>query len=713
MSAGAVMNMLRPRARQPFVAKSSPAARAPAERLEAGPVLTGSFDALDFDTEAASSQYYHIPPDPIGAAGPSHLVCVVNTTIQWYTKGGTLLGGKRLGMDATTAVGSFFETLSPLTQTFDPKVIYDQYEGRFLVVALEQTDISRGDPADTSRIFLAVSATSDPTGDWYFAQRDAKIFYTGAYRWADYPGIAVDDKAVYITANMFGFGSTPGYITSALWIFNKGVSGGLYAGLTATSATWINPHSAVGVPAAPMQPAHMFGTVPAGLGTFLSRYSGLSDGTDEYLSIMWVNNPLGSTTIGHAYVNCGAIDQYATALPGAPQPGTSSLISTNDRRTLNAVWRDGQLYISTTLLPPSGADAGQATAHWFNVSTSSLPTLSLTDQGDVGGEDIATGTHTFFPSVAVDASGDLGIGFSASASTIYPGAYFTGRVAGDQAGTNRGSGVLRAGVDFYVRTFGTGSNRWGDFSGSSIDPSDGSFWFFNEYAIARGTDFGGEDGRWGTAFGNLSPAALPVQIASFTGGYEEGRGVLLRWETVSEVNNFGFEIQKAQVPLLGYETLPNSFVPGHGTTNERHRYSFRDLNPAGGTWYYRLKQTDLDGSTHLTQGVRIEVSPVAMARLVPARTSLTQNYPNPFNPATTIRYGVPARSEVEMILFNTLGQKVLTLVKGEKDAGYHEVKFDASAYPTGVYFYRLRVRAAVGTEGDAAYVQTRKLVVTR
>jgi hypothetical protein len=87
---------------------------------------------------------------------------------------------------------------------------------------------------------------------------------------------------------------------------------------------------------------------------------------------------------------------------------------------------------------------------------------------------------------------------------------------------------------------------------------------------------------------------------------------------------------------------------------------------------------------------------------IPADYSLSQNYPNPFNPSTTIRYGLPSRSHVTLAVFNTLGQRVTTLVQGEQEAGYHEVKFDASELASGVYLYRVQA---------GEFVQTRKLLL--
>jgi hypothetical protein len=98
------------------------------------------------------------------------------------------------------------------------------------------------------------------------------------------------------------------------------------------------------------------------------------------------------------------------------------------------------------------------------------------------------------------------------------------------------------------------------------------------------------------------------------------------------------------------------------------------------------------------------ITDVKSGELPPRSYILGQNYPNPFNPGTTIRYGLPHRSAVQLNFFNTLGQQVAVLQNGEQEAGYHEVKFDASGLSSGVYFYRLQA-------GD--FVSTKKLLLLK
>lgn len=473
------------------------------------------FLSTDFDDNGTyNSGYRFIPPDNHAAAGPNHLVNVVNTTISFHQKDGTL--DNRYGLE------SFFSSLSPLTATFDPKVLYDQYEGRWVVITMEKTS-----GPDTSRMFVAVSDDADPNGTWYFSEFDTAVNVSGTDYWADYPGFAVDEEAVYITSNLFSFasGSWGGV---RVWILEKGVdAGGFYDSGGSLVVSELDPYAGGGIDTT-TQVSHMFGPSPAaGVGVFLVSYSGINDGTNEYVQVVRLDDPLSSPSFTQQYISLGDLEALAGDLPGMPQAGSSELISSNDRRALNAVWRDGYLWITMTIDPNSGVDSGQATAMWVKLDTSNLANLTLADSGTIGGEDIATGTFTTFPSIAVNADEDVVVGFSASAPTIYAGAYFATREVSDPAGFMGNSVTVKEGVDHYYRAFGGSRNRWGDYSATVVDPADGCFWVYNQWADTRGTLISGEDGRWGTAYAKTcnTPDNLPPDAVDDTASVDEDDSV--------------------------------------------------------------------------------------------------------------------------------------------------------------------------------------------
>jgi hypothetical protein len=482
------------------------------------PALEGALD-LNFegfrfiDNAAQNNGYIFIPPDPMGAAGMSRLVAVVNAMLECRTKGGYLKW--------RSGLASFYSDLAPKTNTFDPKIVYDEHANRFVVLALERVGGGGNmHPANESRLLIAVSKNDTPrsatSDDWTYAAIDAKTIYNlpAPYGtrdgWADYPGLEVGPEAVYITSNIFGF--SPGYYFGVnLWILDKGLgSGGLYDGGPLSYS--VHDPYAGGGSVTTTQPTQIHGAagVGGGVGTFLVSYSGLRDGTGlEYVQVISVLDPLGSMggpNFVQQYIPVADIDSPGS-LPDAPQAGTNDLIEVNDRRALDAVWRDGTLWMTATTLPPTGPEAGETTAYWFALDTSGgAGALALADHGPIGGEDIAAGTYTFFPAVAVNALGDAMFGFSASAPSIYAGAYAAGRQVGDAAGTVQPTLTIKAGKDWYYRVFSGTRNRWGDYSGMCVDPEEtDKFWVFNEFADTRGTPTSGgtQDGQWGTVWGRV------------------------------------------------------------------------------------------------------------------------------------------------------------------------------------------------------------------
>jgi hypothetical protein len=508
ISGGAEASGLSPRVKDVSYLRGSPTDRT-REVMSFVPGI--GFLAYNFDDNATETGgWLFIPPDPCGAAGLDRVMAVVNVGIECRDKLG--------GLIFRDALRDFFSPLGAQTLgtfTFDPKIVYDHYEGRFVVVALERWATALGDPSNESRILVAVSKTSTPAtataADWWFMAINSKINIGGSDHWADYPGFEVDEEAVYVTANMFPFAAGAGGVR--LWIIDKGVAAGFYAGGPAAWAVY-NPIPA-GFFNMTMMPALVFGAggVGPGIGTFLVGYNSLTyggPGANEAVQVIRVDNPLGAVAFTGEFVTVGDLEDVGGVygfppLPDAPQSSTAALIEVNDSRALDAVWRDNSLWFTTTINPNFAndpANVGQTTAHWFRLDTSAVPApITVADQGNIGGEDIAGGTWTFFPSVAVNGNNDAKFGFAASAQTIFCGAYFAGREATDPPGTVQGSGVVQAGVDYYLRTFGAGRNRWGDYSGAAVDPfDDTTFWVFNEYAEVRGTGTPPEDGRWGTAW---------------------------------------------------------------------------------------------------------------------------------------------------------------------------------------------------------------------
>jgi hypothetical protein len=182
--------------------------------------------------------------------------------------------------------------------------------------------------------------------------------------------------------------------------------------------------------------------------------------------------------------------------------------------------------------------------------------------------------------------------------------------------------------------------------------------------------------------------ALPIQLASFTATRSGATDIRLDWTTLSEVNNFGFYVQRRAADDPVYDTLPNGFVAGHGTTNTPQYYSHLDVQVGAGTWYYRLKQIDLDGTEFLSDPVQVNIT-TGVNEGTPLHFQLMQNYPNPFNPTTRITFMLPFRVHATLTIFDVLGKKVAVLLDESTEAGVHTLTWNAGQLVSGVYFSRL------------------------
>jgi hypothetical protein len=230
-------------------------------------------------------------------------------------------------------------------------------------------------------------------------------------------------------------------------------------------------------------------------------------------------------------------------------------------------------------------------------------------------------------------------------------------------------------------------------SGLAATPTSGTAWLYS----ANWTEVGGNTAGTPNVTSGVNtsnPAAnwtigltgaLPVELTSFNAA-SSGSTVTLQWQTATEVNNYGFEVERRavkseQLTVNSWEKI--GFVSGAGTSNSPKEYSYSDPKPTSGRYVYRLKQVTNDGMFKYSQSIEVEIVSV------PKELFLHQNYPNPFNPTTTIRYDVPQQANVKIAVYDMIGREVATLVNETKEAGSYGVTLTAPQLASGIYFYKL------------------------
>ncbi|MHA2100020.1 MAG: metallophosphoesterase [Candidatus Kariarchaeaceae archaeon] len=186
----------------------------------------------------------------------------------------------------------------------------------------------------------------------------------------------------------------------------------------------------------------------------------------------------------------------------------------------------------------------------------------------------------------------------------------------------------------------------------------------------------------------ITDSALPVELNSFNGKYVDN-SIILNWKTETEVNNYGFELERY---LGSYPWEKIAFIQGNGNSSSPIFYSHTDSDIKNSSVYhYRLKQIDTDGSFSYSREISITVD-------IPLYFLLSQNYPNPFNSVTKINYSIPKEGLVKIGLYDALGNDIETLVNEEKPAGTYEVVFNGTKLTSGIYFYRIQLGELIKTK---------------
>ncbi|HVA39079.1 MAG TPA: Ig domain-containing protein [Candidatus Binataceae bacterium] len=422
-----------------------------------------------------------IPPDTDGAVGPAHLVVALNSQIEIQTRAGTLI--------SSVGLLSFWSSLGVSAVT-DPRVIYDPYGQRWVIVTV-------ADPETTaSAVLIGVSYNSDPTAGWDLYR--VPVDPTGQ-RWADFPIVGFNKSWIVVGVNMFTIVGNF-YEFENLYAFDKA---NLYAGGSGLFTLLQDDTGGFS-----MNPALTYDPNIATL-YLLESWSS----TNGLLRMSTITGAVGSEVLTVGVALPAAPQPWQAVEPTlnfAPQLGSTEDIDTDDDRLDWTVYRNGSLWTAQTIFLPASGTPNRCSVQWWQVDTAA---------GDLGGiqqlgriDDSTASVFFAYPSIGVNSENDALVGYSQFSATQYAGAGFSMRMAGDTPNTLRAGVVLKAGEGPYFKDFGTGDNRWGDFSSTVVDPLDDlSLWTLQEYAATNN--------NWGTWWGELSaggPTPTPSPTPSAT-----------------------------------------------------------------------------------------------------------------------------------------------------------------------------------------------------
>ena len=533
------------------------------------PVLSDTFQGLVNPPHGRDV----IPPNAMGAAGPFHLVALPVSDFGVFDKAtGALLQSVPLDEFWANLV-----TDGPADFPFDTRVLFDQHSGRFVAVALDCT------VNPNSWLMIAVSATDNALGTWNKWAIDADMDGTvQTLNYADFPGVGIDAHNLYVAANMFQGTAAPRYQYSKVWVIPKAQ---LLAG-QAPDLTWTEFPDPPGSRST-MQPAHIFGSSSA-------EYILFEDWNVNatHLLLATIDNVTG-TPVWHPpsavavapYVQ--SFDLFRDLGKDAPQAGENRGIDTADTRLWNAVLRNGFLWATHHV----GA-GGKTEAAWYRIDPAAS---SVSAQGRISDP----ARWYYFPSIAVNQDDVAAIGFSGSSSAEYAGGYYT--ILRPPFGAAEPVALLKSGEDSYFKEFGTGVNRWGDLSATTVDPTDNvTFWTIQEYAWGRDPVRGVS--RWALWWGKFRPSDVTAP-SGLTATVSPGPQVVLTW-TDRSGNEAGFQIERRRLPGEDYAAIAS--VAPDGTT-------FTDNTSTGlleGFLYsYRIQAFNADGGSYTAEAFATTAAP--------------------------------------------------------------------------------------------------------
>ena len=403
-----------------------------------------------------------IPPDTHGGVDATYAVCAINSSVSIKLR-------STHASVSTVSLATFWGStlLGSGGSPFDPRVHYDPYTDRWIMVAVSVT--SGASSYSNSRILIAISATGNPTGTWY---KYSVLTDASNLTWLDFPNVGFNNKWVTVAGNYFGSSMSSGSFTNAaIFVFNKAT---MMAGTGAPFVKITDGGSGGGFSDCPA--VTYSATEPS---MFVMDVYNPGAGR---LRLRKITGPVGSPVLSGTIFTPTSSQHWQFGAPTVsgtddfgPQVGTTRKLQTNDDRLNNLTFRNGKLWCAHNVFLPATGTVNRASIMWWQTDT-----ISATNQN--GLIDGAAGTLMFgFPSISVNANNDALMGFAYMSSGLHPSAAYVYRTSSDTISKMRTPYVYRHGQATYYVTFGGSKNRWGDYSATCVDPINNlDFWTLQE-----------------------------------------------------------------------------------------------------------------------------------------------------------------------------------------------------------------------------------------
>ena len=559
------------------------ATRAPAPGLNA-PAFEGIGQGLPPGPSSPYTSGYNVtsaPPDPNGDVGPNYYVEIVNTDFAIFDKSGQLVYGPVPTNTLWQGLGS--SSGCQVNNDGDATVKYDRLSHVWIV-----SQFSVSSPFQYSQC-VAVSSSDNPvTSTWHQYE-----FGGFGNNFPDYPKLGVWSDAYYETFNLFN-GNT--FVGPEVCAYDKA---SMIAGTAARPAQC----RTMGTQYGGLLPADVDGSnpPPAGAPGYIADFN--TNSLDFWnFHVDW-SNPANTRLSTPASIPVAA---FTPACNGGgvciPQPGTSErLDSLADRLMYRLAYRNfgdhESLVVDHSIV--SGSSVG---VRWYELRNPPGTTAigSGTPVVYQQGTYAPDGTYRWMGSTAMDGSGSIALGFSASSGTVAPSIHYTGRLACDPLGTmGFGEGTMVTGTGSQTN----GLNRWGDYTSLAVDPTDDhTFWYVNQYQASNGTF------NWHTKIGafqlpgsctpDFTVSAVPSSQTVAPGGSTS--------YTVTSTPQYGY----ARDTTLSVSGLPSGATAGFSPSTIAGGSGSATLNVATGTaavGTYPLTISETDGSLTHTTGVQLVV----------------------------------------------------------------------------------------------------------